>query len=142
MSFLNRIVDTLIENVGVLHVIRKVADLDIGSDELLWTVIRNAINGDAGIIVNGAGDAVMEAFIEPFAGFGLLHMTLRIEIAVQWGLAGSGMYGSVMLPDVSAKALVELFQRVDLREVQDIEPPHLQGSEVPLDLSLSGPVSV
>ena len=29
---------------------------------------------------------------------------------------------------------------MDLREVQNIEPPHLQGSEVPLNLSLGGPV--
>ena len=34
----------------------------------------------------------------------------------------------------------ELLQRVDLREVQDIEPAHLQSSEVPLNLSLGGSV--
>ena len=106
----DRIVNVIEEDVGILHVVRKVTDLDLGSDELLWAVIGNAVDGDAGIIVDGARDAVLEAFAEPFAGLRFLHMVLSLEITVQRGLAGSGMHGCVVLPDVGAEALVELLQ--------------------------------
>lgn len=134
------IVNAIKEDAGIFHVVREVTDLDLGSDELLWAVIGNTVDGDTEIIVYGAGDAVLETFMEPFTGPGFLHMVLSPEIPVQRSLAGSGMHGCVVLPDVGTEAFVELLQRVDLREVQDIEPAHLQSSEVPLNLSLGGSV--
>lgn len=55
-----------VQEIRFVHAVRKISDICLHPDELRRNVIRNAVDGDAGVIVYLAGDAVGEALIEPF----------------------------------------------------------------------------
>ncbi len=66
------------ENVGRIHVIRKKTYLDFCRDELHGDIKADLVNRYGGILSYFAGDAVKEAFIEPFGRLRSLGLIFRV----------------------------------------------------------------
>ena len=58
----------LIQDVGRVHVIRKIADIHLCRNELHGNIIADAVNGNSGILADFAGNAVIKTVIQPLTG--------------------------------------------------------------------------
>ena len=132
---------TIFEDIGTVHVIRKIPDIDLCGDELHGDVVRDVVDTDGGIPADLAGNAVIEAFLEPFARLRLPGMVGRLKIPVHRSGIDAAVEGGVVGTHVVPEHAVELIQRGYTREVQRIEPPLLEGSEMAFHLALAGAVA-
>lgn len=57
------------KDVGILHTVGKVADLDFGPDELHGDIIIKRANGNCSVKIDPSGNAVHKALIKPFLAF-------------------------------------------------------------------------
>lgn len=58
----------LIEDIGRIHVIGKIADIDFRRNELHGDIIADAVNGNGGVLTDFAGNTVIKTVIQPFTG--------------------------------------------------------------------------
>ena len=103
------------------------------ANELHRRVIDRMVKVYGGIPVYLPGDAVVEAFLQPFPALRAADPLICTQVPFQRRLACYGMNRRIMLPDVFGKHPVKLFQGLDLGQVNPIQPPLLQRPEVSLD---------
>jgi hypothetical protein len=56
---------TILEDIALFQLIRKIADLYLTADKTLGSIIIRSINGNGRVIVYLTFDAVHEAFVQP-----------------------------------------------------------------------------
>jgi len=102
------------------HVFREVADLHVLGDELHGDVVAYTVDGDGGVFFYLAGDAVQEAFLEPFPRAGNPHMLLCGLIPLERGAADAGMVSGVIPADVILQDGVKFMQGMDPVKVKPV----------------------
>lgn len=123
----DQIVDTVIQDIGIFHVVREKTDFHFHANELLWGIIINAVNGDAGIVVYLAHDPVLKALFQPFFGFGEPDMFFCAQKAVKWSFPNGRVDGGIMSTYVSVQRLIEFSNGGKLSCIKPIKPAVLKG---------------
>ena len=122
VSFADGIALVLIQDISRIHIIRKVPDLDPGTNKLHRNIITDPVNGDSRIIVYFSCDAVHETFVDPVLGIRVTDMALRLLKAIQGSRTNTGMKGGIVRTDIIGKHPVKLVEGRDAIDVQCIEP--------------------
>ena len=121
--------------------VRQVAYVHLHADELRRGIIPYAVNRNAGIVVDLARDTVGKAFIQPFGRPWDADMVFSTHEAVDRSLACTGMDSGVVPADVIGEQGIELFQRMDSRDIKGRQPAAAEGPEVPFYFAFCSPIS-
>ena len=90
---------------------RQVPYVHLHADELWRGIIPNAVNRNAGIIVDFARDTVGKAFIQPFGRPWDADMVFSTHEAVDRSLACTGMDSGVVPTDITYSKMILLMQK-------------------------------
>ena len=131
----------LIKDEGGGHVVRQEADLHFRGDELHGDVIGHPVDGHGGILTHLPGNAVQEAFLQPFPGLRHADGGTCLLVALHGCGADAGMDGCIAGAHIVLKQPVELRQGGDGVHVQRIEPCLFQGSELAFNFCLRGTIT-